>query len=517
MRITDRIADAHRAVNDVFLSGANSMYRSASIILALAQLTAAGLFGTVAFLFPDPQETLTHAAAVTRSASRQIHQAQQRQQELADPERKALVARLVEENRRLYLALREEDFDAQSVAQLRDALGSVADSLDAMASLLDEAPARQLGRGLGEAAEYLEKQVTAAEAAAKRLEETSALLRSDSLRLAELLRQAPLDLEAIAEVHEALGRFSEGTEALEKVLALPQLPAIRNGLQGFHTSLDAGAQQVDTLASYSYPVVYFEGIRPRATQRPFWPSGGKIAGGMHEAAAGVKAADQELATLGAELPKVREALASSRQILDRSRDTLGTVLQYRGLIEPLVKSLPDTAARLAEDLPKLSKQLAATLRETQRLQEVANSLRATQQQLDRSIAAWPETRKTLVKSAEGLRANRDRLDRVLVGHGKRDLGSASLDNLLAQATPAWQEQVEHAAGAEKAELAELGHSLQQAAEAQNVQAVAMTQVVSLLRWTLAVVAGVLAVLGVWQLLAAGRGQAGITTSARPAG
>jgi ABC-type transporter Mla subunit MlaD len=374
----------------------------------------------------------------------------------------------------------------------------VADSLNAMASLLDEAPARQLGAGLGEAAEYLEKQVATAESAAKRLEESGELLRADSLRLAELLRSAPLDLDAIAQVHEALGSFSEGTAALERILQMPQLPAIRTGLQGLETSLSTGAVQVDALASYSYPVVYFEGIRPRATQRPFWPSGGKIAEGMHEASSGVKAADKELATLGAELPKVREALASSRKIIDRSHDTLGTVLQYRGLIEPLVKSLPDTAARLAEDLPKVTKQLASTLRETKRLQEVAKSLRATQRQIDSSLAAWPETRKTLVKSAEGLKANRDRLDRVLAEH--RTTGtSADLDQLISQATPAWQARLEHSLSTEQSQLSPLRNALEQAALAQEQQAEATGTWRLLLQWTLLVLAVLTGVAGLWVL------------------
>jgi DNA repair exonuclease SbcCD ATPase subunit len=284
---------------------------------------------------------------------------------------------------------------------------------------------------------------------------------------------------------------------LAKVLEMPQLPAIRTGLQGLENSLTTGAQQVEGLASYTYPVVYWESWRPRVQQQAFWSAGGEIATGMTAAASGVQAADKELETLGTHLPKVRAALESSKAILDRSHETMGTVLKYRGLIEPLVKSLPETAARLAEDLPQLSKQLSATLRETKKLKAVAESLRATSRQLEKSAAAWPEARRTLLRAAEGLKANRDRLDKLLSHHETR-VQMADTQETMRQVLPIWEEQIDGALQAEQSRLATLGQSLEQVAEAQAAQGATAGELLTALRWTLAVLAGVMAFQGVTQ-------------------
>jgi ABC-type transporter Mla subunit MlaD len=388
--------------------------------------------------------------------------------------------------------------DGTDLRPLRDALHALAEGLTALAAALDATAVKQLGNGLGEAADYLDKQLTpAAEDAARQLEETSELLRTDSLRLAELLRAAPLDFDVIQQVHDAMGRFATGTEALARILELPRLGEIRKGIQGLETALNTGGQQVEGLAAYYYPVVYFEGWRPRVREQLFWPSGGKIASGMYHAAAGVKAADKELETLGTQLPKVRAGLEGSKQILERSRDTLATVLKHRHLIEPLVKSLPEAAARLAEDLPKLTKQLSDTLRDTRRLKEVAAGLRASQGQLERSVAAWPEVRRALVKTAEALRTNRDQLDKIIAGAAlKADAGRAggTVEPTLTAHHPVG------AGVAEPGNLAVPRHSFEQFAEAQALQNTAVDRYLEAVRWTLLACAAVLGLLGSSQLV-----------------
>ena len=160
---------------------------------------------------------------------------------------------------------------------------------------------------------------------------------------------------------------------------------------------------------------------------------------MHEAAAGVKAADKELATLGAELPKVRPPPSRAAIRSWRRRGRLWPPFSsIAHSIEPLIKSLPETAAQLADDLPKLSKELSATLRETQKLKEVAVGLRATQGQLDKSVAAWPEARKTLLSAVEGLKVNRDRLDRAIGQQTQHQVGvEAGVAGGIAGDQPHW--------------------------------------------------------------------------------
>jgi hypothetical protein len=183
-----------------------------------------------------------------------------------------------------------------------------------------------------------------------------------------------------------------------------------------------------------------------------------------------------------ELPKVRAAVDSSRQILEKSRDTLAVVLKHRDLIEPLVKSLPETAARLADDLPKLTKQFSAALRDTQRLKEMAQGLRETQVHLDRSVSAWPEVRQALLSAAEGVQSRRQQLDAALAGE-------VSLE-----------QQLRERGAAERAELTVLRDSLEQAADSHAAQAATTVRLMDTLRWACFTLAGVFAALGVIPLV-----------------
>lgn len=455
------------------------------VALVVMRFVLAAVFFVMAWSLPDLGASGTEAERATRAAQRQVADVAKRLAGPTGKERLDVLLRLAEQNERMRHALNEIDLDARPLEEMRNALAAVADGLTAMATLLDETPAQKVGMGLGEAADYLDQQVVSAEAAAKQLEETSDLLHTDSLLLAELLRGAPLDLDAVQRIHDALGSFISGTDALGKVLELPRLPAIRDGLHGLETSMSAGARQVDSLSSYTYPTVYWEGWRPRTQYQRFWPTGTEIAGGLNEAARGIQAADMELATLGNELPKVRAAVASSKEILEQGRDSLATVLRYRPVLETLVRSLPETAARLAEDLPKLSKELATTLRETRRLKEVAKGLRASQAQIEKAVAAWPVARTTLFHATDGLKAHREELDRLL--HAKYQIQSAngqlraSTDGIRG-VMPGWAENVSTALATEQQSMQEVAANLGHHADVQAHQ----TRQMAWFGWTLRV-------------------------------
>jgi ABC-type transporter Mla subunit MlaD len=425
----------------------------------LVQILSAGVLGVLAWQLPAPEEVrhdFENAATVTRAASRQL---------MVDDS-------LRESNPQL--AERATLHPAGELRQHRDSLDAVAQGLRALAAAFDPQPPKKLGQGLSEAADYLDKQlVPAAERAAKELDEASALLQTDTLRLAELLRAAPLDLDAVQTVHDALGRFAAGTDALHRMLELSRLGEIRNGLQGLDHSLAAAAAQVDHLSGYSYPVVRVERWKPHVDYKPFWPEGENIAVGLNKASTGVKAADKELETIGKELPKVRAAVDSSRQILEKSRDTLAVVLKHRELIEPLVKSLPETAARLADDLPKLTKQFSVTLRDTERLKEMAKGLRETQAHLDRSVESWPEVRRTLLSAADGIEARRLQLDAALA--------SSQEDR-------------------QQTSLVQLRTTLAAVADSQAAQGETMSRWLATLRWTLGALAVCLALSGLGQFV-----------------
>jgi hypothetical protein len=422
----------------------------------LIQLACAGALGILAFQLPAPEETerdFARAAAVASAAGKQVALAESRLSVAEADLHTGRTARL----------------SGDELRQHRDSLDAVAQGLRALAAAFDAQPPKKLGQGLGEAADYLDKQlVPAAERAARELDEASALLQTDTLRLAELLRAAPLDLDAIQTVHDALGRFATGTDALHRMLELSRMGEIRSGLQGLDHSLAAAAAQVDHLSGYSYPVVRIDRWKPYVDYKPFWPEGENIAVGLNKASGGVKAADKELATMAKELPKVRAAVDSSRQILEKSRDTLAVVLKHRDLIEPLVKSLPDTAARLAEDLPKLTKQFSVTLRDTERLKEMAKGLRETQAHLDRSVESWPEVRKTLLCAADAIQSRRQELDVALATQERH---------------------------ADPENLSDLRASLDALAESQAAQGQSLSRWLNTLRWSLGAIAFGLALSG----------------------
>ena len=103
-------------------------------------------------------------------------------------------------------------------------------------------------------------------------------------------------------------RFGDGLEKVQDLLKVERLGTMREGFQGLQSSLETGAGQVDHLSGYYYPVVTFQGWRPHVEDRKFWPEGDKIADGMRKAANGAKAADDQLAALESDLPKLRNSL-----------------------------------------------------------------------------------------------------------------------------------------------------------------------------------------------------------------
>jgi hypothetical protein len=147
---------------------------------------------------------------------------------------------------------------------MRDALGEVARGLGGLKETLDPAAIGKLSIGLGETATFLDARVApVAEKAAEHLDQSTAALREDAKRLTSLLREAPPDLKAVREVHDSLARFRQGLEKMNSVLKLQRLETMREGFRGLEDSLTSGSEQVDRLASYTYPAVTFNGLIPQ--------------------------------------------------------------------------------------------------------------------------------------------------------------------------------------------------------------------------------------------------------------
>jgi hypothetical protein len=384
------------------------MRRTVFLLMGLLELGVAGVLVAFAWQLPgksDIDQSFDRAERVTERTGSQVKLFRQQVHDLRRPELQDLSRQLQAETKTVTGTLKSQTVDFDRLETVGDALGDVATGLDGFGETLDGDSLGKVGDGMGETASYLDQQVApTAGDAAKRLDASTAALRADAKQLAVLLRHVPPDLKATKEIHDGLARFGEGLDKMQELLKAQRLTSMREGFKGLETSLTTGADEVDRLAGYHYPVVTMRGLKPDVEQRRFWPEGEKIADGMRKAAAGAKAADEEMAALEADLPKLRSSLEESRKMADRTRDALATALKQQDKLEAVLKSVPEHSARLAEELPKLTGDLSRVLRETERLKEVAATLRQAQKGVNAAVAKWPELKTNLSKAATLLRA-----------------------------------------------------------------------------------------------------------------
>jgi methyl-accepting chemotaxis protein len=409
------------------------MRRFIFLVLGGLELLSAVVLAYFAWLVPsrrEVEETAARAERVTRHSGEQVQRLRDQFRLLHErrPQMQALALRLQTEMRVVNDHLKTQQIDYDTVKTLRDALGDAANGLDGLPQTLDPKGLKQFGEGMKAAADFLENQVgpTAAKAADD-LDQTTDSLREDAKRLSSLLRTAPLDLKAARAIHDSLRNFDQGLERMHELLKIERINTMREGFKGLEQSLNTGAEQVQRLSSYTYPVVRFNGWNPSVEQRAFWPQGSQIADGMRMAAKGATAANEELQQLAKDLPKLRQALQESRKAAGTTREALATALQQQDKVEGLLKNVPEYAARLTEQLPQLADSLAKILRDTSRLKEVGKLLRQTQTGIDSAVARWPQLRKNLAQSSTLLRNTRNQLDYVLT---HRDEYEASLQHTL---------------------------------------------------------------------------------------
>ncbi len=393
------------------------MHRLVFLVMGLLELAVAAVLVAFGWQLPRQGEvdrTFERASQVTQRTSGQVKLFRKQVHDLRRPELQDLGRQLQAETRTVTAALKAQTVDFDRLHTVGDAMGDVASGLDGLSEALDGSNLGKIGEGLGATASYLdEKIVPTAGQAAKHLDESTAGLGDDAKKLSALLRQAPPDLKATREIHDGLGRFSEGLDRMQELLKPQRLTTMREGFKGLETSLSTGAEQVDRLAGYHYPVVTFRGLKPEVEERKFWPEGGTIADGMRKAAAGAKAADDEMAALESDLPKLRTSLEDSRKMADRTRQALAVALAQQDKVEQLLKNVPEHSARLAEELPQLTGDLVRVLRETERLKDVATALRQAQKGVDAAVARWPELKTNLSKASTLLRATQDQLRQAL--------------------------------------------------------------------------------------------------------
>jgi hypothetical protein len=444
------------------------MRRVVFICLGVLECLSAGVLVHFAWQLPGPadvQVTVARADHLTRQTGEQVRRLRAQFQLLHErrPQMQALAKRLQEEMQVVNEQMRNQHLDYGTVKVLSEALGDVANGLDGLSETLDPQALRQFAQGLKAGADFLQEQVgPTAEKAAADLERTTKDLRADALHLSAVLREAPPDLKAAREIYDSLGRFDEGLERLAGLLNGERVGTMRDGFKGLEEALNTGADRVERLGGYTYPMVTFNRLQPVVEQRPFWPEGAKIAEGMRKGAKGATAGIEEIELLSKDLPKLRLSLEESRKAAGTTREALGLALKQQEKVEALLRNVPNHAARLAEDLPQLAAGLTKVLRDTAHLKQVGILLRHTQRSIETALDRWPELRKNLGRSAVLLRNTQAQLQHV-VDH--RSEYEASLQHTLvlsrtfAAALPLLSEQLEMELDDQQQALSNLGDSI----------------------------------------------------------
>jgi methyl-accepting chemotaxis protein len=475
------------------------MRRIVFLALGVLELLSAIVLVYFAWVVPgrrEVEETASRAERVTRQTGAQVQRLRDQFQLLRErrPQMRSLALRLQGEMRVINDQLKTQTIDYRTVQTLSDALGDAASGLDGLSETLDPKGMEQFSAGLKATADFLEKQVGPAAAhAADDLDKTTKTLRSDAKRLSAVLRTAPPDLKAARDIHDSLRNFDQGLERMQQLLAIERVDTMREGFKGLEQSLNTGAEQVQRLSNYTYPLVRFIGWKPSVEYRPFWPEGDQIADGMRKASKGAAAATEELQLLSKDLPKLRQALEESRKAAGSTREALGAALKQQDKVESLLKSVPEHAACLTEQLPQLADSLSKILRDTSRLKEVGQLLRQTQKAIDNTMHRWPELRKNLGRSSVLLRNTQEQLNHVLT---HRDEYEASLNHTLvlsrtiSAALPLLTEQLEMELDDQERALTNLDESIDDVRESLPSYARSATNILQTTRLLLLLMAAI---------------------------
>jgi uncharacterized coiled-coil DUF342 family protein len=417
------------------------MHRIVFVSLGVLETLVAVVLLVFACSLPSSQvvaDKIGRVERVGKQTSAQVRTLQGHLEVLRDrqPQMRSLADRLMAQLDRVNEVLQNQKIDYGTLSTMRNALGDAARGLDGLGETLDADRIGQLGSSLKLTADLLDKKVVpAATEAAGRLEKATSDLRTDAKRLSELVKIAPLDLKAAREIHASLGNFEQGLAKVQDGFKVQQIETMKEGFEGLEKALTTGAEQVEKLAGYTYPLVTFDGFKPMIEQKQFWPDGDTIAEGMRKAAKGATAAAKQVDAVAEGLPGLRSSLQESRKAVARTRETLGEVLKQQDKVEPLLKDIPQHAARLAEELPQLGDGLAKVLRETDSLKKVAGMLRQSGEGIDGMVQRWPALRKDLGRSADLLRATQKQLTYAL-DHRAEYEKSLKQSMVLAQAVSA---------------------------------------------------------------------------------
>jgi septation ring formation regulator EzrA len=442
------------------------MRRIVWTVLCVLEIGIAGVLVYVGLSIPRPSHVgqgFDRMESTTRRASNQVEVMRRQMVEVRRPEMLEMADKLQKQTQTVTATMKKQQVDFKTVVALRDSLDQIADGLDSTSDTLDPERLGKLSAGFGETAKFLDDQlIPASDRTADQLEKLNGDLAKDAEHLAELLREAPPDLKAAKEIYDSLEKFDDGLDKMLQLLELKRLDSIKEGFSGLDSSLSLTAGEVERLSGYKYPVMKVRGLKVEVEEKPFWPNGDKIADGLRKASEGVKSAQSELDNVGKDLPQLRKALEESRKVVAQTRTSLGQTLKQRDKLEPLMRDIPVRTARLAEDLPKLGKDLAKLLRETKQLKEVSAALRQAQKGIESAVSHWPNLRANMKRTSDLLKMSSRQLDQAIQHRQEYEAAlqqSTDLAETFALTAPMLVQQIETQMAEQERSLTDLEKSL----------------------------------------------------------
>ncbi|MGF1581756.1 MAG: hypothetical protein ACFCD0_20695 [Gemmataceae bacterium] len=436
------------------------------------------------------------AQQVTKDASAEIRQVKAQVASLRQKQVKQLVQKLNSQLELLTVMLKDQSLHLkghfETAKTIRDEMETLAKGAEGIEKTLDPSQFKALGNGLGVVAKLLEEDLPpASNKAAQQLSDASTALSNNAKFVSELVSSLPTDLKALEQVHDSLGKFESGLGKMTTTLKVDRLKTMRKGFQGMHASLDTGADQVARLARFTYPVVTFDGFRPEIEKRKFWPEGRTIAGGLRKAGEGVKAADEQLGDMIANLPELIKSVEESRQVMKATRETLARALKHKDKLEPILQKLPNQTLQLAEKVPMVAKDLAAVLRKTEELTKVGAQLREARKGLDDTAENLEPIRKAVKSSARLFRTTRVELDKAINQREQAEKLMAQTTDLsdgLSQVLPHGAESLMNQLKVQEMSLDQLANSMEEVGDIIPKQGETMAEIVETGRWLVWLVA-----------------------------
>jgi ABC-type transporter Mla subunit MlaD len=387
--------------------------------ITLGVLEVAGAVAMIALALglpgsSDVRQARESALRTTAAASEQVRLLRDQVEGLRASSLDETTDRLEQASRALAVTLRGRTLDADKLAALRDATARAADGLDRAAASFDPAALGSLANGMDAAARLIDDQIVpASRRAADALTASTASLQTSSARFAALLRGTTPDLKPLVTLNDGLGQFEQGLGAVKEMLNPQAVAGLQIGLAGVSGTVKSVLPAAEQVASLSYPVPVLNGLVPSYRMQRLIANGPEIVDQIRQAIGVVDSINAVVAKFAARLPAILSAMDASRQAIAASRQVLTAALANREAVEGLLKEMTEQSARLAEDLPGLTGNLAEGLRSVATLGPMADALRRAGAGLRAGAGAWPEVQGGLKATAALLRASSEQVGHVI--------------------------------------------------------------------------------------------------------